>query len=503
MLTARECVQARPQEAEYRLNDGHGLHLLIRTNGKKVWRFRYQIKNSDGRPENKIYTIGEHLPAAPLGETPEQQEARIAGGRVTLAEARIARDRARALVKQGINPTNQRQRDVAQRRADEGYTVDRLVQEWMARQAWRPSTRSARQWTWGSVGRPFFGDMPVKTATAPMIFDALRRVSETAPPHTLHQLRRILHAAFRGAVEAFHITENPVHAWRDAFPRPPRESRRPMTLQEIGQLLRDAAAPKNTLRQPHPQSILALRLMWWSLCRIREVTDARWSEIDLDTGAWKIPGARMKAGRDHVLWLPVQAIAALRTHRASARDDYVFPSLIPGSRSGSMDPETVRNMIELAGWKNKFIPHMVRHTGRTILGELGYAWDVMEAQLSHVLGNSVERAYNYAEHRAARQKMMQTWADMLDELENGAPELLEKWERRRAAGHVEDVQETAEIRVPDDPLRAELLRLAHARIMAASYRELNEMRALLVPADEKSAPAETPESVVIPFPLAR
>lgn len=504
MLTARECAQARPREAEYRLNDGNGLHLLIRTNGKKIWRYRYQIKNPDGKPENKIFTVGEHLNAAPYGETPEQQEARVTGGRVTLAEARAARDRARALVKQGINPANQRQRDAAQRRAEEGQTVERMMQEWMARQKWKSSTRESRNWAWASAGRPFFGDMSVRAATAPLIFDALKRASETVPPHTLKKIKTMLHAAFRGAVETFQISENPVHAWRDVFVLPEPKKRRALELREIGQLLRDMQdRPRSeAYAENHAQIMLALRMLWWTLCRAREVTNARWSEIDLDSGTWKIPAARMKSGRDHVIWLPAQAVTALRVHRKNTSDDVVFPAMNTGSSQACMDPETIRRTMDVVGWRDRFVLHMVRHTGRTILGEFGYPWDVLEAQLSHAVGNAVERAYNHTEHRAARQRMMQEWADMLDDLETCTPDLLEKWERRRAAGIVDEAPEREVIHMPDDPRRAELLRLAHARILEASYRELQELQAFLTP-DEKTAPSEKTESVVIPFPQAR
>ena len=52
----------------------------------------------------------------------------------------------------------------------------------------------------------------------------------------------------------------------------------------------------------------------------------------------------------------------------------------------------------------------------TLLDERGWAPDVIEAQLAHVDGNSVRRAYNRALYWEERVKMMQEWADYLDEL---------------------------------------------------------------------------------------
>ena len=53
----------------------------------------------------------------------------------------------------------------------------------------------------------------------------------------------------------------------------------------------------------------------------------------------------------------------------------------------------------------------------SILNECGL-WnpDAIEAQLAHVEGNAVRRAYARAEFWDERVKMMQWWADRLDEL---------------------------------------------------------------------------------------
>ena len=52
----------------------------------------------------------------------------------------------------------------------------------------------------------------------------------------------------------------------------------------------------------------------------------------------------------------------------------------------------------------------------TLLNERGWDSEVIERQLAHVEANGVKAAYNYAQHMPARRKMMQDWADYLDEL---------------------------------------------------------------------------------------
>ena len=64
--------------------------------------------------------------------------------------------------------------------------------------------------------------------------------------------------------------------------------------------------------------------------------------------------------------------------------------------------------------------HGFRSMASTLLNENGFNVDWIERQLAHVEGNSVRAAYNYAEYLPERRKMMQWWADYLDELRANA-----------------------------------------------------------------------------------
>jgi hypothetical protein len=45
----------------------------------------------------------------------------------------------------------------------------------------------------------------------------------------------------------------------------------------------------------------------------------------------------------------------------------------------------------------------------------GFGFEVIEAQLAHKIGSRVSQAYNRAKYLPQRKKMMQWWADWLDE----------------------------------------------------------------------------------------
>ncbi|RYF06242.1 MAG: hypothetical protein EOO40_09360 [Deltaproteobacteria bacterium] len=64
--------------------------------------------------------------------------------------------------------------------------------------------------------------------------------------------------------------------------------------------------------QRNHQTRGALLLMWYTLCRPAEATGALWSEIDWDSGLWRIPVERMKMREAHASPLPRQALGLMR-----------------------------------------------------------------------------------------------------------------------------------------------------------------------------------------------
>jgi hypothetical protein len=54
----------------------------------------------------------------------------------------------------------------------------------------------------------------------------------------------------------------------------------------------------------------------------------------------------------------------------------------------------------------------------TLLNEQGFNRDAIERQLAHAERNNIRAAYNFAEYLPERRKMMQHWANYLDQLKN-------------------------------------------------------------------------------------
>ena len=86
-----------------------------------------------------------------------------------------------------------------------------------------------------------------------------------------------------------------------------------------------------------------------------------------------------------------------------------------------MSENTITGALRRLGFtKDEMTGHGFRSMASTLLHELGLPHAVIERQLAHGERNKVAAAYNFAEHLPERRKMMQQWADYLDQLRSGA-----------------------------------------------------------------------------------
>jgi integrase len=406
MLTDTQCRNAKPKDKPYKLVDGKGLYLEVKPNGVKAWRYRFELREGETVKES-LFAVGNYI-VAPQAETPDEAQARRAGGSFTLAEARDERAKARALVKQGINPVHKRQLDRLKREQEHATTFEAVAREWLALKDWADTTKARRLNMLERVVFPKIGALPVKTITPAHILDVLKNAAKKNGLTVAAEAKRTISNVFDLAVSTLRADADPVYPVRRALPVNKTQHKRPLNCGEIGQLLRDVDGHGG-----RHETIAAFRLMWLTLCRPSEVVEARWKEFDLDGAIWRIPAERMKKRKEHVVPLPKQAATILRAlYGITGHREYLFPHR--DDRSKPMVTASFRQMLNALGWAGKYSPHATRTTGSTRLNELGFASDWIERQLAHAEPNAVRRTYNHAEYFLERQQMMQRWADMLD-----------------------------------------------------------------------------------------
>ena len=162
-------------------------------------------------------------------------------------------------------------------------------------------------------------------------------------------------------------------------------------------------------RQPGIGAI-ALRFTILTAARTGEVIGARWSEIDMETRTWTVPGERMKAGVTHRVPLPDAALDVLRAilpAKPATGDGYVFPGRSAGTGLSNMSLSAVTRRMS----RGEITVHGFRSTFRQWAGEsTNVAREVAEAALAHTLRDKVEAAYQRGDLFEKRRKLMTDWA---------------------------------------------------------------------------------------------
>ncbi len=406
-LTALEVSKAKAADKPYKLADSEGMYLLVHSNGRKYWRMDYRF-------DEKRKTLA-------MGTYPD----------VSLEEARTSRGDARKLLKNGTDPsgikkaTKQAKIKTAQI-AENSFRNLALEFHKMKTPIW--TAGHAKQWI-GNLDKyamKTIGDKPI-TDIEPMEIMGIMRSMEAEGIHeTRDRLLQTIGAVFKYAMATGRAKTNPADV-RIALAERPRVEHFPcLSKEELPKFLRAVTAYQN-MDKVSPIAISAFRLLMLTATRTSEVRFAKWIDFDLDAGLWVIPaeqvGRKGKFGKrkDHAVPLCTQAVKILRDlYPVSGHesDDFVFPNRNSSGRV--ISENTVLKIIETIGYKGKMTGHGFRSLARSILGDMGYRWEVLEAMLSHALENQTAAAYVRTTYFEERKGIMQIWADHLDKLEAGA-----------------------------------------------------------------------------------
>jgi integrase len=258
---------------------------------------------------------------------------------------------------------------------------------------------------------PFIGSRPIAEVTAPELLKVLRRIEDRGALETAHRAKANCGQVFRYAIATGRAERDISADLKGALPPVKVEHMASVTDPElVGPLLRVLDGYKGTLTVR-----CALKLAPLLFVRPGDLRTAQWADIDLERAEWRPLVA--KGRKDHIVPLATQAIAILKEmHPLTGRGKYVFA----GARSITrpMSENTVNAALRRLGIpKEELSGHGFRAMARTILDEVHEVRiDFIEHQLAHEVKDPLGRAYNRTSHLPARRKMMQMWADYLDEL---------------------------------------------------------------------------------------
>ena len=414
-LTDAQVKTARGKDADYRLADTGGLRLQVSKTGHRSWRLRVRI----GGREQLIV----------LGNYPA----------MTLKQARDARDDAKRLLRDGIDPRARRRAFAA---ADPGDSFEAYARAWHENQKSRWSDVHSAD-VLKSMERDLFpdlGPMAVGAIEQRAFLAVLRKVEDRGAIETAHRLRQRADKVFRFAKSVGSPNSNPAAEVGDALKPTPPGRRWPalLNVDHVRALVRDVDAAGAS-----PVTRLASRFVTLTAQRPGMVRRAVWSEfqgidwndesVDAAEAVWRVPAARMKQELalrqdeefDHVVPLPRQAVETLRAVRSlTGGSAYVFCS--GWDANNPMNENALSYLYVREGYRGRHVPHGWRASFSTVVNGVVERSNsgpdrllldrlVIDLMLAHIPPgmSATELLYNRNKYPERRRELAVMWADIV------------------------------------------------------------------------------------------
>lgn len=384
VLTARTIAHLPPGKHL----DGEGLMLVLAERNRGKWTLRV--------------TVGSKRREMGLGAYPA----------VPLAEARAKATEARKAVRVGLDPIAARKVE-PERVPTFEEAAERYIE---AHSPGWSNAKHAAQWvaTLATYADPIIGDMPVDQITTERVLEVLTGIWTTKTETAKRVQGRMENVLDWSTAMKYRTGDNPVR-WRGHLDKLlPGPSKVKTVTHHPAMAYGDVPGFMAELAGMSSVSSLALRFLILTATRTGEVIGATWDEVDLEAAVWTIPGARMKAGREHRVPLSAAALGILEALLRIVGNPYLFPGARHGRPVSNMAIlQLMRGMgYGVGGDRGAFVPHGFRSAFRDWAGEVSsFPRDVCEMALAHVIESKVEAAYARGDLLAKRRTMMGAWAD--------------------------------------------------------------------------------------------
>ncbi|MCL2876749.1 MAG: tyrosine-type recombinase/integrase [Betaproteobacteria bacterium] len=416
MLTDTKLKTLKPKEKTYKVVDRDGMYVTVSPAGAITFRYDYRL---NGRRET--LTLGRYDSTLP-GKGTRNLASLEFGTSLSLAETRMLLMEAKRLVEAGISPA----RTKAEKRtvASESLTFEEWTQKYFefksdpksGSEQLADSTLEMRKSTYKRVLAGKLGKLKLDEITPLRLKALLDDLKEKRGPAVALHAREIVLNIFRHARGCGLKTVNPAEEVRASSIATMKPRERALSPEEIRVffLALEQVATMPTLR-------LAIKFILLTGVRKSEFIGATWDEIDFKNDRWVIPSKRMKAGRDHVVYLADQAMDILTVFRTCFRcSRYLHPSRydsdtpISNATLNRVITAAVMRIIKTDPDFQSFGVHDLRRTFSTCLNRAKFDERWIEMALAHAPKNRIAAIYNVSRYSAERRIMTQCWANMID-----------------------------------------------------------------------------------------
>lgn len=373
-------------------HDGAGLYLFSDGKAQCSWLFRYMLNR-------RAHAMG-------LGPYPE----------VTLARAREKVAKARRLIKaEGRDPIEEREAELARARleAAKAMSFKQCAEEYIAshKAGWRHE-KHGKLWTntLATYAYPAMGETPVAEVDTALVMNVLKPIWTTKPETAARVRQRMESILDYAKVYGYRLGENPAR-WRGHLKHLLPEPSTVRAVKNFAALpYKEQPAFMTALREEGGVSARALEFTILTAARTGEAIGARWPEINLTDKLWTIPGARMKAKKEHRVPLSDRAVAVLKalSNLRVDKDGFIFAAMKPGKPISNM---AMLKLLERMG-RDEITVHGFRSTFRDWAAEqTNFPNHVMEMALAHSITEKVEAAYRRGDLFDKRRELMDAWAE--------------------------------------------------------------------------------------------
>lgn len=383
-----------------------GVYLTVSATGARSWIVRLAV-------DGKRREMG-------LGGFPD----------VSLAGARERARSARSDLHVGIDPVEHRRQARSARQVlaatQKTFTECAMAYIEAHSDSWRNAKHQA-QWpsTFEAYVYPTMGRVLVGEVTQTHILDVLRPIWKTKTA-TATRLRGRIEQLLSWAAAGYRQGDNCAR-WTGLLDQLLPAPRKISKAQHHPALpIDEMTAFMAALRHREGISSMALEFVILTATRSGEVRGATWSELDMDSAVWTVPGERMKADKEHRVPLSTQAVKLLKSIQRLEGSELIFPAPRGGKLSDMALTAITRRMnIPEPIWIDpscgrQIVPHGFRSTFRDWCSErTHYPRDLAEQALAHAIENKVESAYRRGDALEKRRAMMQEWANHCEVLTNG------------------------------------------------------------------------------------
>ncbi|MGQ7262897.1 tyrosine-type recombinase/integrase [Vreelandella sp. V005] len=396
-FTAKKVQSLIRESKPGRYGDGNGLYLMIPKAGAAYWMCRY--------------TFAGKRRGMTLGKYPQ----------LSLAEAREQVVETQKAIRNGTDP-------LAERRRDEQVTISTvhdLFDDWHQELEKRLKHPNIPKRVFERDIAPSIGSLTLDSVTPMDVRAIVRKVTSSGRPTIANDALMYLKQLFNHGIKLGLITYNPASAFNVNDAGGVEKSRdRALSINELSKAF--TVFRENRISFTY-DNYLACALLVVLGVRKTELTEAKWSEFELNNANWDLPGERSKSGVGIAIPLPPQATVWLKELKVRAcGSPYVFPSR-RSSKQPHMGKDTLNRAIaklfgkepgkqkqpeNKMGDLTEFTVHDLRRTCRSLLAEAGVPGHVAERCLNHKI-KGVEGIYDRYDYYEERKQALIKVAELI------------------------------------------------------------------------------------------